>query len=48
MDHDKTPVLEAIDQYRRSGDYLRGGVAAGMQLPDASDPKLETFRVVRE
>jgi arginine/lysine/ornithine decarboxylase len=86
MDHDRTPVLEAIDQYRRSGDYtfslpdpagrisaemispyppgvpavlpgecfnravvdyLRGGVAAGMKLPDASDPKLETFRVVR-
>jgi hypothetical protein len=21
MNHDKTPVLEAIDQYRRSGDY---------------------------
>jgi arginine decarboxylase len=28
-------------------DYLRAGVAAGMQVPDASDPKLETFRVVR-
>jgi len=28
-------------------DYLRAGLAAGMTLPDASDPKLETFRVVR-
>jgi arginine/lysine/ornithine decarboxylase len=29
-------------------DYLRAGVAAGMVLPDASDPELNTFRVVRE
>jgi arginine/lysine/ornithine decarboxylase len=29
-------------------DYLRTGLAAGMVLPDASDPKLATFRVVRE
>jgi arginine decarboxylase len=28
-------------------DYLRAGLAAGMTLPDAADPKLETFRVVR-
>jgi arginine decarboxylase len=27
-------------------DYLRSGLAAGMTLPDAADPKLETFRVV--
>ncbi|AGZ42672.1 lysine decarboxylase [Actinoplanes friuliensis DSM 7358] len=27
-------------------DYLRAGLAAGMILPDAADPKLETFRVV--
>ncbi|NYV74353.1 aminotransferase class I/II-fold pyridoxal phosphate-dependent enzyme [Streptomyces sp. UH6] len=27
-------------------DYLRSGVAAGMLLPDAADPELETFRVV--
>jgi arginine decarboxylase len=27
-------------------DYLRAGKAAGMTLPDASDPELETFRVV--
>jgi arginine/lysine/ornithine decarboxylase len=26
--------------------YLRAGLAAGMTIPDASDPKLETFRVV--
>ncbi|MFC3385107.1 aminotransferase class I/II-fold pyridoxal phosphate-dependent enzyme [Couchioplanes azureus] len=26
--------------------YLRSGLEAGMILPDASDPKLETFRVV--
>jgi arginine/lysine/ornithine decarboxylase len=29
-------------------DYLRAGLAAGMTLPDAADPKLATFRVVRE
>jgi arginine decarboxylase len=29
-------------------DYLRAGLAAGMTIPDASDPKLETFRVVRD
>jgi arginine decarboxylase len=28
-------------------DYLRAGLAAGMTLPDAADPKLATFRVVR-
>jgi arginine decarboxylase len=28
--------------------YLRAGLAAGMKLPDASDPQLKTFRVVRE
>jgi arginine/lysine/ornithine decarboxylase len=27
-------------------DYLRAGLAAGMIIPDAGDPKLETFRVV--
>ena len=27
-------------------DYLRAGKAAGMTIPDASDPELETFRVV--
>jgi arginine/lysine/ornithine decarboxylase len=29
-------------------DYLRTGLAAGMQLPDPADPSLETIRVVRE
>lgn len=29
-------------------DYLRSGVAAGMLLPDASDGKLDTLRVVAE
>ncbi|SHN76064.1 Arginine/lysine/ornithine decarboxylase [Cryptosporangium aurantiacum] len=29
-------------------EYLRAGKAAGMTIPDASDPDLETFRVVRE
>jgi arginine decarboxylase len=29
-------------------EYLRAGQAAGMTLPDASNPKLDTFRVVRE
>jgi len=28
--------------------YLRAGKAAGMTIPDASDPDLNTFRVVRE
>jgi arginine decarboxylase len=27
-------------------EYLRSGLAAGMTIPDASDPKLESFRVV--
>jgi arginine decarboxylase len=27
-------------------DYLRSGVSAGMQLPDAADPALDTIRVV--
>lgn len=27
-------------------DYLRSGMAAGMNLPDATDPSLDTFRVV--
>jgi arginine/lysine/ornithine decarboxylase len=27
-------------------EYLRAGLGAGMVLPDAADPKLETFRVV--
>jgi arginine decarboxylase len=29
-------------------EYLRAGVAAGMTVPDAADPKLETFRVVQQ
>jgi arginine/lysine/ornithine decarboxylase len=29
-------------------DYLRAGLAAGMTIPDAADPSLETFRVVRQ
>ena len=29
-------------------DYLRAGKAAGMTIPDASDPDLATFRVVRD
>ncbi|GAA4160617.1 arginine decarboxylase [Gryllotalpicola daejeonensis] len=29
-------------------DYLRSGVAAGMVIPDAADPSVETVRVVRE
>jgi len=27
-------------------DHLRAGLAAGMTIPDASDPTLKTFRVV--
>jgi len=29
-------------------DYLRSGVDAGMEIPDASDRSLEQFRVVVE
>jgi arginine decarboxylase len=29
-------------------DYLRSGLAAGMQLPDPADPSLHTIRVVAE
>ena len=29
-------------------DYLRSGLAAGMQLPDPADPSLGTIRVVTE
>jgi lysine decarboxylase len=29
-------------------DYLRSGLAAGMAIPDATDPSLETFRVSAE
>src|SRR3954447_24899886 len=28
-------------------EYLRAGLAAGMTIPDAADPTLKTFRVVR-
>jgi len=28
--------------------YLRTGQEAGMRIPDASDPELKTFRVVRQ
>jgi arginine decarboxylase len=29
-------------------DYLRSGLAAGMQLPDPADPSLGTIRVVAQ
>ena len=29
-------------------DYLRSGLAAGMQLPDPADPGLDTIRVVSQ
>jgi len=29
-------------------DYLRTGLAAGMQLPDPADPSLGTIRVVTQ
>src|SRR5206468_3173541 len=28
-------------------DYLRSGLTAGMVIPDAADPSLDTFRVAR-
>ena len=38
------PVRDPIT--REALDYLRSGVAAGMQLPDPADAKLETVKVV--
>ena len=29
-------------------DYLRSGLAAGMGIPDTTDPSLQTFRVTAE
>jgi lysine decarboxylase len=29
-------------------DYLRSGLAAGMVVPDATDPSLNTFRVCQQ
>ena len=41
------PVLVPGDLITREAlDYLRSGVAAGMQLPDPADAKLETVKVV--
>jgi arginine/lysine/ornithine decarboxylase len=43
------PVEELnLEQAMSPRDYLRAGLAAGMTLPDAADPELNTFRVVRD
>lgn len=48
MNHDESPVLDALADYHRR-DYMnfRSGVAATMAVPDAADPSVETIRVVR-
>jgi arginine/lysine/ornithine decarboxylase len=41
------PVLVPGDVITREAvEYLRSGVAAGMQLPDPADPSLDTIKVV--
>jgi arginine/lysine/ornithine decarboxylase len=41
------PVLVPGDLITREAvEYLRSGVAAGMQLPDPASPSLETLKVV--
>jgi arginine/lysine/ornithine decarboxylase len=43
------PVLAPGERISQEAlDYLTSGVAAGMIVPDAADPALETVRVVRE
>jgi arginine/lysine/ornithine decarboxylase len=43
------PVLAPGERISQEAlDYLTSGVAAGMIVPDAADPTLETVRVVRE
>ena len=48
MDQSRTPILDALADYHAKGRYgfLRSGLAAGMTIPDASDSKLEHFKVV--
>jgi len=41
------PAILPGERFNRAVvDYVRAGKAAGMTIPDASDPELETFRVV--
>jgi arginine/lysine/ornithine decarboxylase len=41
------PVLAPGERISREAvDYLTSGVAAGMLIPDAADPSMETLRVV--
>jgi arginine/lysine/ornithine decarboxylase len=43
------PVLAPGERISQEAlDYLTSGVAAGMIVPDAADPSLQTLRVVRE
>ena len=43
------PVLAPGERISREAvDYLRSGVAAGMLIPEAADPKVESLRVVRD
>jgi lysine decarboxylase len=46
------PGIPAVVPGERLNDavigYLRSGIESGMALPDAADPSLATFRVVRQ
>jgi arginine decarboxylase len=43
------PAILPGERFNRAVvEYLRAGKAAGMTIPDSSDPELKTFRVVRE
>jgi arginine/lysine/ornithine decarboxylase len=43
------PVLAPGERISQEAvDYLRSGVAAGMLIPEAADPKVESLRVVRD
>ncbi|WP_270888208.1 aminotransferase class I/II-fold pyridoxal phosphate-dependent enzyme [Pedococcus sp. 5OH_020] len=43
------PAILPGERFNRAVvEYLRAGLAAGMTIPDASDPELATFRVVKD
>jgi arginine decarboxylase len=43
------PAILPGERFNRAVvEYLRAGKAAGMTIPDAADPELKTFRVVRD
>ena len=40
-------LLPGERKSQRALDYLRSGVTAGMQIPDAAGPAMSTIRVIR-